>query len=168
MFLINFHLRAESKVEIFHIKWAAIKIEINTAECSAEIPQPQFRKNMAQDFHIYLQRSRDSNKQAQFASKNPLGDCKTVLLLVSVWHLKNWPKTLICCVFGCQTPLTPVINQLMSTQQNSNLFFYLYQHKISFWNKFWEVVTGALPLCWRPGGWSKTPLEMHVSVRLIL
>lgn len=31
VFLVKFHFRDESKVETFHTKWAAIKVEINTA-----------------------------------------------------------------------------------------------------------------------------------------
>lgn len=50
VFLINFHFCDESKVEIFHIERAAIKVEINAARCSSETPQPQSNKNMAQDF----------------------------------------------------------------------------------------------------------------------
>lgn len=82
-----------------------------------------------------------------------------LLLRVSVWHLKNWPKLFICCVYGWYSSHTPAdVHPFTKTA----ISLYLYQHNNSFCNKFWEVVTWALP---RSGTSVLEAWDMHVNLQ---
>lgn len=93
-------------ISMMNLKWKyftssgqPLKQRLTQHSAALRSLSPSLIKIWLETFHIYLQRSWDCNKQAQFAWKESTWWLQIVLLQVSVWHLKNWPITKILAIF---------------------------------------------------------------------